>query len=157
MRNWLNSGISALRDGVICVPEIMPLFLQEGRLWWSPSLLAGLSKMAVGFVGQTTRLCSQFSSIFEEREHRSQLLHRPFQLRNRIRRKLLWLRQVLSVFDRFFLEPFEAGELELAILHYPDGEAPPAVFLRVAGLARVRYCAGICAASGRKALFFRGT
>src|SRR5271166_1705203 len=81
----------------------------------------------------------------------------PFQLRNRIRRKLLWLRQVVSVFDRFFLEPFEAGELELAILHYPDGEAPPAVFLRVAGLARVRYCAGICAASGRKALFFRGT
>ena len=48
MRNWLNSGISARRNRVICVPEIMPLVLQEGRLWWSPSLLAGLSKLDVG-------------------------------------------------------------------------------------------------------------
>jgi hypothetical protein len=109
--------------------------------------------MAVGFVGETTRLCSQFSSIFEVREHRSQPLHCPFQLRNRNRHKFRGLRQVVSVFDRFFLEPFEAGELEVAILHYPDEEAPTTVFLRVAGLARVRYFAGICAPSSGKPCF----
>jgi hypothetical protein len=32
MRNWLDSGISARRNGVILVPEVMAWFLQEGRL-----------------------------------------------------------------------------------------------------------------------------
>src|SRR5437879_3623038 len=31
MRNWLNSGISSRRRGVICLPRVMPLFLLEGH------------------------------------------------------------------------------------------------------------------------------
>jgi hypothetical protein len=43
------------------------------------------------------------------------------------------------------------------VCRYPDGEAPPAFFPRFAGIARIRCCAAIYAATGRKALFFRGT
>src|SRR5215831_20394763 len=75
MRNWLNSGISERRNGAICVPDIMPLFLQEGCLWWSSSLLAGLPKMAVGFAGQATRLCSQCSGVRRFESYKGHLLN----------------------------------------------------------------------------------
>ena len=76
-----------------------------------------------------------------------------FQLCNHIRRRLFWLRQVVSAFDNFFLEPSEASEPEPASLHSPDGEPPSSVFLRVAGLACVHCCVGIDAVSGRIVLF----
>src|SRR5579872_1959255 len=36
MRNWLNSGISVRLNGMICLPEVIPMFRQEGHLGKSP-------------------------------------------------------------------------------------------------------------------------
>ena len=56
----------------------------------------------------------------QHHEHRVQLLDRPFQLRDRVRRQFLGLGQFVGVFERFVLEPLEAVELVVALLDLVD-------------------------------------
>ena len=68
-----------------------------------------------------------------EQAPRVQLLDRAFQLRDGVGRQFLGLRQVVRVFERFFLEPFEAVELEVAGLDVGNGERTPAVLRALGG------------------------
>src|SRR5262245_55309203 len=106
-----------------------------GTLIVLPSKCALMACMSISVLPRCVLNILLLTAIFQKHQYRIQFLHRPFQLRNRIRRQFLRLRQLVGVFERFFLEPLEAVQLEVAFLHFGDREGAPAVFLRLTGLA----------------------
>src|SRR5438034_9900052 len=75
------------------------------------------------------------SVAFKQHQHPIQLCYSLFQLADGVSGQFLRRRQLVRVFERVFLDPLEAVELELLLLHLGNVEASPTVLFRVARLA----------------------
>src|ERR1022692_4817590 len=95
----------------------------------------------------TRRRRSCLAPVGKQGKNLVQLPDRALQFADGFTGQLVGVGEVVGVFERILLEPFEAVELELAFAHLGDLELAPAVVRRIGGAA-----AGVAQRIGAEAL-----